>query len=457
MFLVASKWTSTSHPPTPANNAQMHPRNRLGYGRLEQQCAGGSIGRVRRDVGAHCGHSGFALLSKAEGRVAGQLGRTRELFDWHGVRTLGGFDEADSDVDAISGMFRGDADLRGTAQSEPYATTGVLSWGTAFSALWLPPSTTMDWTQGVDRVAVILKDTENNKPSADNVGDAEAARYTPTRVRMVVTVVTQGSTYVPPGPYDAGAPAKDSGTDARSDSGAPAKDSGSDARSDSGADTPPGPDQDSSADAPDSTGMPNPADSSADSSEATDAGVSRTPGGAKRADDDDDGLQCQVRSAIRVVPSRCTGASGSGWFATMPRTPGSVGPRSRRRPPPVTRSGRPARMSTGARASGLAPLLSLVLFARLNQRPLLHEDGGVSVLILSGVWTLFMPLGDRYSLDAIRRDAAGEDAALTETGARAHCTSAVACLHPTRKAPPPFARYQKIPPVRPWHPPPPPN
>jgi hypothetical protein len=33
-------------------------------------------------------------------------------------------------------------------------------------------------------------------------------------------------------------------------------------------------------------------------------------------------------------------------------------------------------MSTGA--SGLAPLLSFVLFARLNQRHLLHEDGGVS-------------------------------------------------------------------------------
>jgi hypothetical protein len=175
--------------------------------------------------------------------------------------------------------FEGTPTYACTAQSEPYATTGVLSWGTAFSALWLPPSTTMDWTQGVDRVAVILKDTENNKPSADNVGDAEAARYTPTRVRMVVTVVTQGSTYMPPGPYDAGAPAKDSGTDARSDSGA---------------DAPPGLDQDSSADAPDSTGVPNPADSSADSSEAADAGVSRTPGGAKRAGDDDDG--CSVRS-----------------------------------------------------------------------------------------------------------------------------------------------------------------
>jgi hypothetical protein len=192
--------------------------------------------------------------------------------------------------------FEGTPTYACTAQSEPYATTGVLSWGTAFSALWVPPSTTMNWTQGVDKVAVILKDTENNKPSADNVGDAEAARYMPTRVRMVVTVVTQGSTYVPPGPYDAGAPAKDSGTDARSDAGAPAKDSGTDAHSDAEADASPGLDRDASADAPDSTGVPNPADSSADSSEAKDAGVSSTPGGAKRANNgDDDG--CSFASA----------------------------------------------------------------------------------------------------------------------------------------------------------------
>jgi MYXO-CTERM domain-containing protein len=42
------------------------------------------------------------------------------------------------------------------------------------------------------------------------------------------------------------------------------------------------------------TGVPNPADSSADSSEAADAGVSPTPGGAKPASNGDDG--CSVGS-----------------------------------------------------------------------------------------------------------------------------------------------------------------
>jgi hypothetical protein len=50
-------------------------------------------------------------------------------------------------------------------------------------------------------------------------------------------------------------------------------------------------------------------------------------------------------------------------------------------------------------------VLALVCLTSLNQRNLYQEDGGVSVLILSGIWTLFMPLGDRYSLDALRKDA----------------------------------------------------
>jgi hypothetical protein len=50
-------------------------------------------------------------------------------------------------------------------------------------------------------------------------------------------------------------------------------------------------------------------------------------------------------------------------------------------------------------------VLALVCFTSLNQRNLYQEDGGVWVLIISGIWTLFMPLGDRYSLDAVRKDA----------------------------------------------------
>ena len=175
--------------------------------------------------------------------------------------------------------FEGTPTYACTAQSEPYATTGVLDWGTAFSAFWSPPMTTMNWTNGIEKVAVILKDTENNKPSADNVGDAEAALYMPTRVRMVVTIVSQGSTYVPPGPYDAGAPISDAGVDARAD-----------ARADASPDASTGSPRDGAAEPNDSGAPPDPSrDASADAGEPADAGTQRPPARANRDGDDDEG------------------------------------------------------------------------------------------------------------------------------------------------------------------------
>jgi hypothetical protein len=47
----------------------------------------------------------------------------------------------------------------------------------------------------------------------------------------------------------------------------------------------------------------------------------------------------------------------------------------------------------------------LVGLTSLNSRNLFAEDGGVSTLIALGLWTLFLPLGDRYSLDALVREA----------------------------------------------------
>jgi hypothetical protein len=83
---------------------------------------------------------------------------------------------------------------------------GVYDWETPFSNFWSPPGTSVDWTQGTTKIALILKDTSNGKPSADNVGAATAALYTPTKLRFVVTIVAPGSTYVPPGVPDAGVP-----------------------------------------------------------------------------------------------------------------------------------------------------------------------------------------------------------------------------------------------------------
>ncbi len=93
-----------------------------------------------------------------------------------------------------------------TDQSPTYTTVGVVDWETPFSNFWSPPGTAVDWTLGTNKIALILKDTKNGKPSADNVGAVTAALYTPTQVRMVVTIVAKGSTYVPPPPVEAGVP-----------------------------------------------------------------------------------------------------------------------------------------------------------------------------------------------------------------------------------------------------------
>lgn len=50
-------------------------------------------------------------------------------------------------------------------------------------------------------------------------------------------------------------------------------------------------------------------------------------------------------------------------------------------------------------------ILALVALTSLNSRNLFAEDGGVSTLINLGLWSAFLPLGDRYSLDALLREA----------------------------------------------------
>lgn len=87
-----------------------------------------------------------------------------------------------------------------TDQSPTYTTTGVYEWATPFANFWSPPGEMVDWSLGVNKLACILKDTMNGKPSADNVGAETAALYMPTEVRMVVTIVSPGGEYVPPTP-----------------------------------------------------------------------------------------------------------------------------------------------------------------------------------------------------------------------------------------------------------------
>jgi len=99
-----------------------------------------------------------------------------------------------------------------TSQSPTYTTTGVVEWSTPITDFWSPG--TPDWSMGSGRIAAILKDTENGKPSADNVGAERAARFTPTELHLILTWVAPGATYVPPmvAEVDGGTPEPDAGT-----------------------------------------------------------------------------------------------------------------------------------------------------------------------------------------------------------------------------------------------------
>jgi hypothetical protein len=55
--------------------------------------------------------------------------------------------------------------------------------------------------------------------------------------------------------------------------------------------------------------------------------------------------------------------------------------------------------------SRLMQPLALLAYTSLNARNLFFEDGGTGCTILLLCWTLWLPLGDRYALDALWRDA----------------------------------------------------
>jgi hypothetical protein len=82
--------------------------------------------------------------------------------------------------------------------------------------------TAIDWTKPIYNTALILKDDMNVKVAPENVGAARAALYMPTRVRIVVTVVSPGGTYVPPLPGDAGVMLADAGPRDPGDAGSSA-------------------------------------------------------------------------------------------------------------------------------------------------------------------------------------------------------------------------------------------
>lgn len=84
-----------------------------------------------------------------------------------------------------------------TDQAPAYTAPGVYEWDTDVEQLWRPGP--VDFTTGVVRSQLILKDTNNGKPSPENVGQETSALYMPTDLSVTVTVVSNGADYEPPG------------------------------------------------------------------------------------------------------------------------------------------------------------------------------------------------------------------------------------------------------------------
>lgn len=119
--------------------------------------------------------------------------------------------------------FEGSPSYACTNQAPAYTTTGVYTWTTPFPNFFQYSS--VNWSQGVRDVALILKDTNNGKPAPENVGATESAKYMPTDLRVTVTLVSPGSTYVDP-TVDAGTPDAGAVTPPPVDAGVPEFDAG---------------------------------------------------------------------------------------------------------------------------------------------------------------------------------------------------------------------------------------
>jgi hypothetical protein len=110
--------------------------------------------------------------------------------------------------------FEGTPSYACTDQSPTYTAPGTYQWTTPFSNFYFGGD--VDWSKGINKVALILKDTNNNKPQGD-------PKYVPTDLRVEVAIISSGGSYAPPAPRDAGV-ASDAGT--ASDAGAPRVDAG---------------------------------------------------------------------------------------------------------------------------------------------------------------------------------------------------------------------------------------
>ncbi|HKP55401.1 MAG TPA: hypothetical protein VJV78_01700 [Polyangiales bacterium] len=92
--------------------------------------------------------------------------------------------------------FEGTPSYGCTAQSPTYTKTGRVEWDSPFSGFWF--ESTVDWSQGIKQMPLILKDTMNNKPAGD-------PKYMPTDLRVQVILLSAGAKFAPPPEAGSGA------------------------------------------------------------------------------------------------------------------------------------------------------------------------------------------------------------------------------------------------------------
>lgn len=107
--------------------------------------------------------------------------------------------------------------------SPPYTKPGVVEFSSDLSSIWQYGA--VDWSKGVNRMALILKDENGTKVQGDSA-------FYPTTIHVTITIVAKGATYVPPSTGGNGG-AADAGTDAGTIS-PPARDAGAAGRAGAG-------------------------------------------------------------------------------------------------------------------------------------------------------------------------------------------------------------------------------
>jgi hypothetical protein len=87
--------------------------------------------------------------------------------------------------------FEGTPSYACTDKLAAYTKPDTYQWTTPIAKFYSPKNMPMQWANGVSKVALILKDTNDGKPQGD-------PKYVPTDLRVEVAVVSEGSTYQSP-------------------------------------------------------------------------------------------------------------------------------------------------------------------------------------------------------------------------------------------------------------------